>query len=59
MPYVFAILVVANAAVMGYFLLVDRSNTTDYSVQLAKSTITTPVSFSNKSGDIPPQIGEK
>lgn len=58
MPYIFAILVVANAALLGYLLIAPKS-TESTEIQQARTKATMPVSFKNTTDQLPPEIGEK
>ncbi len=56
MPYIFGLLVLANAALLGYLLLVPS---TDKNVEQAKAALTAPVDFTNNTNQLPPEIGRK
>lgn len=56
MPYLFGLLVLANAALLGYSLLVPS---TDKNVERAKTSLVAPVSFTDTTNQLPPEIGEK
>ncbi|STY91049.1 hypothetical protein [Moraxella bovis] len=56
MPYLFGLLVLANAALLGYFLLVPS---TDKNVEQAKTSLVAPVSFTDTTNQLPPEIGKK
>lgn len=56
MPYVFGLLVLANAALLGYFLLAPQN---DASMEQAKSRLTAPTTFTNTTNELPPEIGKK
>lgn len=56
MPYVFGLLVLANAVLLGYFLLVPQRDT---SMEKAKSQLTAPTAFTNTTNELPPEIGKK
>ncbi len=57
MRYIFAMLVVLNACVLGYYVLTD-GDTDETSIIKAKSSLTKEITFKNSSKDIPPMIGE-
>lgn len=57
MSYVFSLLVVVNAAVLGYFLLVPQSDSKG--LEEAKATLQAPVAFEDNSSKLPPEIGKK
>ena len=60
MSYIFALLVAANATLMGYYLFVDKAeNKVDESVAVAKSSLSRPIPFVNSTADVPPEIGER
>ena len=57
MPQIFGALVLANAVLFGYLLLVPKG--VDKNVEQAKSRLTTPVAFTNTTNQLPPEIGEQ
>lgn len=56
MPYLFGLLVLVNAALLGYLLLVPS---TDKNLEQAKARLTAPVEFTNTTQQLPPEIGKK
>ncbi len=56
MHYVFAILVVLNGCLLGYYVIAD-DGIDNASANKAKSSLTKEVTFKNSSKDIPPIIG--
>lgn len=59
MPYIFVALVIANAALFGYFRLNPSDNAVDVSVEQARTELKQPIKFVNSTHEIPPLIGEK
>ncbi len=57
MHYVFAILVVLNACLLGYYVFAD-DGIDDTSAMREKSSLTKEITFKNSSKDIPPIIGK-
>lgn len=57
MPQIFGALVLANAVLFGYLLLVPKG--VDKNVEQVKSRLTAPVAFTNTTNQLPPEIGEK
>lgn len=57
MSYLFSFLVIANAALLGYLLLIPKTESTD--IQAARSSLQAPVSFENTTDKLPPEIGKK
>lgn len=58
MPYLFGGLVLLNAVMLGYYLMVQPPTTTK-SLQAVQADITRPLAFVNTAQYIPPQIGDK
>lgn len=58
MPYLFGVLVLLNAILLGYYLFVQQPTTTQ-SLQIAQAEITRPLPFTNSTKHIPPPIGSK
>ena len=56
MPYLFGLLVLANAALLGYFLLMPNN---DKNVERAKASLVAPVAFVDTTNQLPPEIGAK
>ncbi len=56
MHYVFAILVVLNGCLLGYYVFAD-DGIDDTSAMKEKSSLTKEITFKNSSADIPPIIG--
>jgi len=56
MPYLFGLLVLANAALLGYFLLMPNN---DKNVERAKASLVAPVGFVDTTNQLPPEIGTK
>lgn len=61
MPYIFGILVVINAALLGYFVFLHEPTDpkTTESFVSAKAELTNPIEFENTSIKAPPPIGKK
>lgn len=57
MSYLFSFLVIANAALLGYLLLVPKSESVD--VEQARTSLQAPISFENTTNKLPPEIGKK
>ena len=58
MPYLFALLVIANAALLNYLLFVPKPAESP-ELQQARAKATMSVSFKNTTDQLPPEIGEK
>ena len=56
MPYLFGLFVLANAALLGYFLLMPNN---DKNVERAKASLVAPVGFVDTTNQLPPEIGAK
>ncbi len=56
MHYIFAILVILNACLLGYYVIAD-DGIDDTTAMKAKSSLTKEITFKNSSADIPPVIG--
>ena len=58
MPYLFGLLVLANALVLGYYIFVPQ-HPDSASLEATQSTITKPIEVSYTSAHVPPLIGTK
>ena len=58
MPYLFVLLVLANALVLGYYIFVPQ-HPDSTSLQEAQSALTKPIEVSYTSAHVPPLIGTK
>lgn len=58
MPYLFGLLVIANALLFAFFVFVHEPKTDD-SVATMQASLTQPISFENTSEHTPPLIGTK
>lgn len=58
MPYLFGVLVVLNAVMLGYYLFLQQPSATQ-TLKAAQDEITQPLAFANSAKDIPPVIGSK
>lgn len=58
MPYLFALLLVANGAFLGYSLFLKKEEEPK-SIQEAKTTLKAPIEFTNTTDQLPPEIGKK
>ena len=58
MPYVFGVLVVLNALMLGYYGFLSPEKEPE-SLSAAKATLAQPIEFSNSAEHIPPLIGSK
>lgn len=57
MSYLFTFLVIANAALLGYLLLVPKKESIE--TQAARTSLQAPVTFENTTDKLPPEIGSK
>ena len=58
MPYLFAVLVILNALMLGYYGFLAPEKEPE-SLNAAKATLVQPIEFSNSAEHIPPLIGSK
>lgn len=58
MPYLFGVLVVLNAMMLGYYLFLQQPSVTQ-TIKSAQDEITQPLAFTNSAEYIPPVIGSK
>ena len=58
MPYVFGVLVILNALMLGYYIFVPQDQDTQ-SLQSAKAALTQPINFDTSSAKVPPLIGTR
>ena len=58
MPYLFGVLVVLNAMMLGYYLFLQQPSVTQ-TIKSAQEEITQPLAFTNSAEYIPPVIGSK
>lgn len=58
MPYIFGVLVILNALMLGYYIFVPQDQDAQ-SLQSAKAALTQPIDFDNASAHVPPLIGTK
>lgn len=58
MPYVFGVLVILNALMLGYYIFFPQAPDSQ-SLQSAQSALVQPIAFENSSAHVPPLIGTK
>lgn len=57
MSYLFTFLVVANAALLSYLLLIPKTESIE--IQEVRTSLQAPVAFENTTDKLPPEIGSK
>lgn len=58
MPYVFGVLVILNALMLGYYIFFPQEQDSQ-SLQSAKTALVQPIEFANSSAHVPPLIGTR
>ena len=58
MPYVFGVLFLLNALMLGYYIFMPPKPNSA-SLDSAKASLTQPIDFTNSSDKVPPIIGTK
>lgn len=58
MPYLFGVLVILNALMLGYYIFLSPPHESS-GLEGSKAALVQPIEFSNSSEHLPPEIGTK